>query len=806
MGKSGPIRYARTVPDRAKPLEAALDLCHRHRRAGEMQAARDALAHVEAPPTEAEELVIHQAVIEAWIGRSPVALGLLPGAPTGARGQALAQWVLGDVDFAAGRWAEARARFGAALNEIGSPLTASERARVRRSAALAALELGDVESARADMEKAVTEGANDPEKFWDAALLETLATPHTAERSLSEALQEARRLRWAEVEWQIHARLSAFERDRGAPLRSRKHAEAAVEVLEAMAASLPPEDRGAFWSSRHRARLRDQAAPNGTAPAVQQSEAPTRQLRKLLENLRRLAGERDVDRLLERIVDTAIELSSAERGFVLLADENGELVPKTVRAVEKWAGEATAAFSQSIAELVMIDGEPLVTVDAAHDPRVSEYLSVHRLMLRSVACFPIESRGRVLGVLYLEHREGVGRFADSDVKLLRAFADQAAIALETAELFDEVATQREELRRANDDLSQANAELQATLDAKQTALEATREQLGRLEGTPNAEVNWGLVGNSEPMQRVFAVVERVSHTEVPVLIYGDSGTGKELVARAIHEHGPRADKPFVCLSSGSIPESLIEAELFGHEAGAFTGADRVRQGIFERASGGTLFLDELPEMPKKMQVELLRVLQERQVQRIGATRAMPVDVRILAASQVPLQTLIAQGRFREDLYYRMSVVEIQLPPLRDRIEDLPALCDHLLKRLARRGGGSRKRLTRPALAALRDFPFPGNVRQLEHLLLNASVFCHGDTIDVGDLMLGQEPAGSTDAATEPPATSYQHFKEGEREKILAALDACGWNRAKAARMLGIPRRTFYRRLREHGIALPADRD
>lgn len=724
------------------------------------------------------------------------------------REHALLQWSIGERAHASGRWLEATGAYDEALAEELAALTEDERGRIHASAACVAMEQGQVPSAVAHLEAAV-QSTTSPDCFWWQAWLAAARAPDETEDHMNAALREASRRGATEVEWRAHRVLSDFEHARGAPMRSRKHAMAAVEALEAIAASLPLDERAAFWAHRCRARMKARAAhPEPMAGTGSNSETAWR-LRRLLESLRQVADERDTERLLERIVDAAIELSGAERGFVLLMDAEGGIAPRTIRAVEERAGEATAAFSRSIVELVMIDRKPLITVDAAQDARVSEYLSVHHLKLRAVACLPIAHRGRVLGALYLEHRGGAGSFGEGDVAVLRAFADQAAVALETASLLSEVASQREELRRANDELRQLNTELEGALHAQGLALESTRRELGRFD-TAHQGRQWGLVGQSEAMRQLLGVIERVAPTEVPVLIYGESGTGKELIARAIHTHSRRAGGPFVCLSSGAILESLVESELFGHEAGAFTGAHKARAGVFERASGGTLFIDDLPEMPKKMQVELLRVLQEGEVQRIGGARPIAVDVRVVAASQVRVRTLIEQGRFRKDLYYRMSVVEAEVRPLRERLEDLPALCEHLLRRAADGAGSSPKRMSRSALVALRDQSFPGNVRQLEHLLLNASVFCTGDVIEVGDLSLDSSGHKDQPTVSEPLdgphdfAESYQDFKVSEREKILAALDACGWNRAKAARRLGIARRTFYRRLKEHGIELPSN--
>jgi transcriptional regulator with GAF, ATPase, and Fis domain len=523
------------------------------------------------------------------------------------------------------------------------------------------------------------------------------------------------------------------------------------------------------------------------------------EFRPLLTTLRRLASERELGKLLALITDSAVSLSRAERGFVLLVDEAGRLEARTVRGAENQLGKDTAAFSRSIAETVLIDGEPVITVDAAQDARVQDYMSVHQLMLKSVACLPIETRGRTWGVLYLEHRSASGRFSGTDLAMLRAFADQAAIAIETADLFERIEAQKLDLERANEALRGANLQLEERLSNQEEALQRTRREIARLEGSTARGERWGLVGVSERMSRVYEVLDRVCTNDVPVVITGESGTGKELVARAIHRGSARSGAPYVSLSCGAIPEGLLESELFGHVAGAFTGATGARDGVFVQADGGTLFMDEIADMPPRMQLDLLRVLQERRVRPVGSLNERPVDVRVVTAAKRPLRELLDEGQLREDLYYRLAVVEIQLPPLRERRADIPLLCDHFLARIAAERGEPRKRLRRAAVRRLRAHDFPGNVRELEHLLINASVFATGGTIEADDLAI---ETTRTERISARDTNNYRDFKDAERDRILAALNAHGWNRAQAARSLGMARRTFYRRLKQHRIELP----
>jgi transcriptional regulator with GAF, ATPase, and Fis domain len=620
---------------------------------------------------------------------------------------------------------------------------------------------------------------------------------HVSENPLQALIcvaQRAQEQGAAAIHAEAWADISKLHRSREDVEQMRKAAGRAVEIWDAMATSLPPLQRAGFWRDARRQATREASRrqKRSAGAPVAMAEAP------LLANLRRLASERDPTKLLEVITDGAVALSGAERGFVLLVDDHGALEARTIRIAQNQLGEATAAFSRSIAEAVLIDGDPIITVDAAHDARVQDYLSVHQLMLKSVACLPIESRGRTWGVLYLEHRSAGGHFSGTDLALLRAYADQAAIAVETADLLERIEAKKRDLERANRALREANEHLEQRLQGQTEVLERTRAEIMRLQGLTARGEHWGLVGSSEGMRRVYELLDRVSASDVPVVITGESGTGKELIARAIHRGSSRADAPYVSINCGAIPQDLLESELFGHIAGAFTGAMRASDGLFAQAHGGTLFMDEIEDMPPRMQLDLLRVLQEGRVRPVGAVDEKQVDVRLVTASKRPLRELVEDGKLREDLYYRLAVVELKVPPLRDRALDIPLLCDHFLGRIAQERGGPKKRLSRAALQRLCAHDFPGNVRELEHLLINAAMFADGEVIEAGELSL----ESAARARTSVGADSYREFKNAERDRIVAALNAHGWNRARAARALGMARRTFYRRLEEHRIELP----
>lgn len=327
-----------------------------------------------------------------------------------------------------------------------------------------------------------------------------------------------------------------------------------------------------------------------------------------------------------------------------------------------------------------------------------------------------------------------------------------------------------------------------------------------------------ILGTDHRMQRIFDLVSAVAPTRTTVLMTGESGTGKSLVAHAIHRLSPRKDKPFVELSCGSIPETLLESELFGHVKGAFTGAHVDKPGRFLAADGGTLFLDEINSASPAMQLKLLRVLQERKFEPVGSTQTIEVDARVILATNQPLEQLVADGRFRQDLYYRINVVKIELPPLRERLGDVPMLAEHFLKRFAVDMGKQITGFAPEALEAIRRYHFPGNVRELQNIIERAAVLARTPTITLAELpphVVEPPPAPAPfghearAASAEPdvvwtPMPLEEALKGPEREILLRALRANGWNRQRTADQLGINRTTLYKKMKQLGIDGPGD--
>ena len=345
---------------------------------------------------------------------------------------------------------------------------------------------------------------------------------------------------------------------------------------------------------------------------------------------------------------------------------------------------------------------------------------------------------------------------------------------DTLKLTLERALEHRDLKRENEDL---------------------RSQLTRLQ-VPD------LVGRSPAMRRLLEMIALVAPSEATVLVTGESGTGKGLAARAIHANSSRRSKPLVEVNCAAIPENLMESELFGHEKGAFTGADRARQGRFSQADGGTVFLDEIGELPPLMQAKLLRVLQEGDLQRVGSDRPVAVDARVLAASNRDLEAMVEAGGFREDLYYRLNVVRLEVPPLRERVEDIPLLAEHFRERLAAKNRKTVKGLTPQAMDRLLKHPWPGNVRELENVLERAVILLQGEYISERELPLSlQGPAEEEEASPAVPAEPFpdsgQTLAEMERRTILRVLEETGGNKSEAARRLGVTRRTLQLKLKKY---------
>ncbi|MEX1351996.1 MAG: sigma-54 dependent transcriptional regulator, partial [Desulfobacterales bacterium] len=329
-----------------------------------------------------------------------------------------------------------------------------------------------------------------------------------------------------------------------------------------------------------------------------------------------------------------------------------------------------------------------------------------------------------------------------------------------------------------------------------------REEIDSLRKSCRLEEgHHGLLGESQPMQDLFELIENVAQTDAPVLIQGQSGTGKELVARALHEESPRSAKPFIKVNCAALNENLLESELFGHEKGAYTGADRTRIGRFEAAHEGTIFLDEIGDIPLSTQVKLLRVLEEKEIERVGDHKPISVDVRIVSATNKDLETLISEGLFREDLFFRINVFPLACPSLAERLEDIPVIVQNFIELNAAKGGKEISGLAPEAMEALLNYSWPGNVRELRNAIEYASVLCPGGWIGKDHLppkiILGNKLAPSN------TRSSAAHWQE-ERERLIHTLRRFGGNQSETARALGLSRVTIWKRIKKYEIDLAAD--
>ena len=607
---------------------------------------------------------------------------------------------------------------------------------------------------------------------------------------LESARARAQREGLLALEATLEAELFAAAERLGSLDQARVHLERARRLWDRIGSDLPSGLSAQFWRHGRRARLIEQSRPVTAAAIGTSQEAEA--YRRLLALNRRLNSSLSLERVLEYAVQAALDLTEAERGFLVLSSKapGGALDVAIARSTEPTLPEGEGP-SQSIVRRTLEREEAILTTDAQGDPRFAGQGSVHALRLKSVLSVPVLSPSGVLGVLYVDCRVQRGRFTEAERSLLSAFADQLAIAIENARLHQELERQRIELSRQNE------ATLRVSRGQAREIARLKREVQTQRESLSLRYDYSQIVGRGPAMRTVLERLDRVIDSDASLLVLGESGTGKELVARAVHWNGPRKGGPFMGINCAALPEALLESELFGHVRGAFTGAERDKQGLMLAASGGTLFLDEVGELPLATQAKLLRVLQEREVRPLGAEKSLPLDVRLIAATHRDLEQALAVGNFREDLYYRLAVVTVALPPLRDRPEDLPVLCAKILERLSREAGRKAPELTPDALRRLSAHPFPGNVRELENVLTRAFVLSGGARIRAEDLDLGARRAVASRAG------SRRDFEADEKERILSALRQARWNVSVVSRSLGIPRNTLYRKLARYGLSRAA---
>ncbi|MBP9113573.1 MAG: sigma 54-interacting transcriptional regulator [Polyangiaceae bacterium] len=514
---------------------------------------------------------------------------------------------------------------------------------------------------------------------------------------------------------------------------------------------------------------RSDETTGGSVPPPASAASPISDLRRLFEFSESLMRLKDLSELLQAMLDAVLDVTGGEKGFVLLLEERlgepngtnppGKPIVRAFRNIQKESvTDPSGAISDSIVQRVIETGRAVIVSDALTDAQFSSSESVVALRLSSVMCAPLMAQGQVIGALYVGNDRVKGLFDRSQLDVLAIFAGQASLILQNALLVSSLRENAEKL----------TAELQD-------------KRFGEI------------IGNCAPMMEVFRKVQKVASVDINVLITGETGTGKELIAREIHRRSNRANGPFVIINCGAIPENLIESELFGHVKGAFTGAFASRPGKFQVADKGTIFLDEIGELPLNMQVKLLRVLQERVVTRVGDSKPEKIDIRVVSATNRTLETEIREGRFRDDLFYRLNGVNIWLPPLRDRGDDVLIIAKTLLSKYADEFGSKVQGMTPQALAAIKKFSWPGNIREMENRIRKALILCDRALLDAEDLGLG---VGS-ESNILPLEKAKEEF---QRRYVLEALERNSGNRTQTARDLGVDPRTIFRFLEREGIA------
>lgn len=476
----------------------------------------------------------------------------------------------------------------------------------------------------------------------------------------------------------------------------------------------------------------------------------------LLEISQTLNSIHETDELLQRILDKAIETMHAERGFVMIQQpgKSEEFVTAVAHNIDPESEMEKDSASRSVLQRVMDEQTPVMTHNAPQDERFSGAESIIAQHIQSILAVPLRIKGELAGVIYLDSTKNRTQFTPRGLRFMEAFADQAAIAMDNANLISQ--------------------KVHETM--------ALRSQMEKVY--PFEEI----VGQSEAMKKVFRTMEMVLDVDSPVLLLGESGTGKELVARAIHYQGQRKEQPFVAQFCGALTDTLLESELFGHKKGSFTGASTDKPGLFEIANGGSFFLDEIADIPVSTQTKLLRVIQEGELKRVGDTRSIHVDVRIISATNKDLRKEVKEGKFREDLFYRINVITIEMPPLRERGDDVFLLADLFLKKYSRKMNRNVTDFSKDALSQIKSYRWPGNVRELENTIQRAITLCQGSRIEPEHLgLFFPEEEKRLESLT---------LDEIKKRHVLRVLEEHDGNRTHTAEALDVSLRWLQYQLKE----------
>ncbi len=496
--------------------------------------------------------------------------------------------------------------------------------------------------------------------------------------------------------------------------------------------------------------------------ALPQSERLARALSVLLKISTAIGSIRDVESLQWQLLGMIFDVIPAERGAILLVDRNGGEISSPVAWDRVGGPDRPVHLSRSLTCRVIEEGVSVLENESpAPDSCVASHAEASKLA-HSLLCVPLIASGQTLGVIYLDSCNHTASFTRDDLQLLAAIAGLAAIAIENARQFERLGIENQQLR----------AEVSLQHD---------------------------MVGQSPRMREVYDFIERVAPSDSTVLIYGESGTGKELAARAIHKNSPRKEQPFVALNCAALTETLLESELFGHEKGAFTSAICQKKGLLEVAEGGTVFLDEVGELPLTLQAKLLRVLQEREFVRVGGTRSIKLNVRFLAATNKDLQKAVREEKFRVDLFHRLNVISVTMPPLREHAEDIQLLAEHFASRWAQKCNRNVKGISPEARACLMRYDWPGNIRELENAMERAIVIGSSDSILPEDLPETLMETASSSASG--PAKYHDAIRNLKKQLILGAFEQSGGSFTETAKLLGVHPNYLHRLVRNLDLRL-----
>ena len=462
---------------------------------------------------------------------------------------------------------------------------------------------------------------------------------------------------------------------------------------------------------------------------------------------------RDMKKLSETVLDGLLDATRADTGAVLMLKNGSELEIAAYRGRQTYH-----KVSDFISSSVLRSQEGVLAHDVSSDRALKNRQSLEEIGAESVICVPVRSEERVVGLVHLYSTDPTRALQRDDLEFTLAVVHQLSQVVREMEERNNLVLENERLRE-------------------------------------NLRAETELVGDSTSMDQIKQQIARVAPTNATVLVRGESGVGKELVARAIHLNSPRKNNPLVCLNCAALTETLLESELFGHEKGAFTGATEQKIGKFEAAHRGTIFLDEIGEMKPGTQAKLLRVLEGQPFERVGGGKSIQVDVRVVAATNVDIEAAVQEGRFRRDLYFRLQVVEIKVSPLRDRRDDIPVLANHFMNRLIQKGGRRLRGISAEAMQKLQQYDWPGNVRELRNVIERAIVLGSGDQINAKDILLSTLAAPASASGEYRPVT----LDEMERQHISATLAHTDWNKSQTATILGIERSTLDRKIQRYNL-------